>query len=77
MIIRRVTFAGHREVDDHRMVEKRLALEISNLMRNSDYVEFYMGRNGEFDIIAASVVRRLKKRYEMTTACSSLFCPIL
>ncbi len=28
-----------------------------------DYVEFYVGRNGDFDIIVASVIKRVQKKY--------------
>lgn len=32
-------------------------------MRRKEYVEFYVGRNGDFDTMVASTVKRCQKRY--------------
>ena len=34
---------------------------VCELLRTREYVEFYIGRNGEFDVIAASVIKRAQK----------------
>ena len=49
MDVFRVAFIGHREVDDFRLIEERLDEIIRNLIDTKEYVEFYVGRNGEFD----------------------------
>lgn len=59
--IYRVAFFGHRTLYDLRKVEERLAPILENLLRTKEYVEFYIGRHGEFDEYAASVIKRVQK----------------
>ena len=58
--IYRVTMIGHRIVEDFDIEEKLYDL-FKNMLRTKKYVEFYLGRNGDFDILAASVIKRLQK----------------
>ena len=58
-----VSFFGHREVDHFRDVEKQMELLIFKLVEEKDYMDFLVGRNGDFDQIAASAVRRAKEYY--------------
>ena len=66
--IYRVAFIGHREVDEHRQVADELDTVLSMLLKKHEYIEFYVGKNGEFDELAASAVRRLKS--EWSAFCS-------
>ena len=68
--IYRVSFIGHRQIDRFRFVEEHLDQIISELLNNKEYVEFYVGRNGDFDTMVASAVKRGQKAYG--TANSSL-----
>ncbi len=61
MDIYRVSFIGHREVEDFRFVEDQVYSIVTELIETKEYVEFYIGRNGEFDILVASVIRRVKR----------------
>ncbi len=70
----RVSFIGHREIDRFRFVEEQLDRIVAKLMQTKEYVEFYVGRNGEFDTMVASAVKRGQKRYG--TANSSLILVI-
>ena len=56
-----VSFFGHREVDHAKDVEQQVELLVSKLIEQNDYVDFLVGRNGDFDQIAASTVRRIKE----------------
>ena len=56
-----VSFFGHRKVEDWRMVEQNLESLISTLLLDKEYVEFLVGRHGEFDQIVSSVIRRCKR----------------
>ena len=56
--IYRVSFIGHRRIDRFRFVEEQLDRIIGDLMSRKEYVEFYVGRNGEFDTMVASAVKR-------------------
>ena len=50
--IYRVAFIGHREVDEHRQVADELDTVLSMLLKKHEYIEFYVGKNGEFDELA-------------------------
>lgn len=56
-----VAFIGHREIDDLYKVETRLEELIKELLLSHEYVEFLVGRDGEFDQAVASAVRRTKR----------------
>ena len=57
----RVALFGHREFDGHRVLDNKLFSILKDLIRIKPFVEIYIGRNGEFDVYAASVVRRVRK----------------
>ena len=61
--IYRVSFIGHRRVDDFRFVEEQLDDIIGELIRRKEFVEFYVGRNGDFDTMVASSIKRCQKRF--------------
>lgn len=52
-----VCFLGHRSVKNPLEIERKLYVLIRDLMKEKEYVEFILGRSGEFDNLAASVVR--------------------
>lgn len=56
-----VAFIGHREIDDLYKVETKLEVLIKELLLSHEYVEFLVGRDGEFDQAVASAVRRTKR----------------
>ena len=60
--IYRVSFIGHRRVDDFYFVENQLDNIIGDLIRTKEYVEFYVGKNGDFDTMVASAIKRCQKR---------------
>ena len=53
MDIFRVSFIGHRVVDEYRQVEEELDEVIELLHRKYGFIGFNVGRNGEFDELAA------------------------
>ena len=57
-----VTFCGHRKVQEHEKVRKWLYETVEGLIR--DGVDcFYLGGYGQFDTMAAGVIRELKQKY--------------
>lgn len=72
--IYRVSMIGHRVVEDY-SVEERLHELFWELLRTKEYVEFYLGRNGDFDILAASVIKRLHKNYRDDNSAMILVLP--
>ena len=51
---------GHRRIADWQTAEIRLFRQFSDLIKTKEYVEFLVGRNGDFDRMAASAVRSAK-----------------
>ncbi len=58
-----VAFFGHRYLDNMAKVESRLDDRIRRLITEKEYVEFLVGRNGDFDQCASSSLRRAAKKY--------------
>lgn len=56
-----VTLFGHRDLNAHTEVEKQLYSIVQDLIRSKEYVEFYIGRDGEFDVFSASIIKRAQK----------------
>lgn len=56
----RVCMFGHRSFDKHLRIDKYLTRTLREMMTDN-FVEVYVGRNGEFDIYATSVLKRLQK----------------
>lgn len=61
MEIYTVSFFGHRYIDNPFPVEKALEELIGSLLRSKEYVEFLVGRNGDFDQLVSSAIRRCKR----------------
>ncbi len=61
MDIYRVSFIGHHELYGLMQIEKQLEEIIIKLLCHHEYVEFYVGRNGDFDISVASAIKRAQK----------------
>lgn len=61
--IYKITLFGHRDLNDHRKVEEGLTNILRKLLQTKEYIEIYIGRNGEFDVFSASVVKRVIKAY--------------
>jgi len=58
-----VSFFGHRMIENPLLIEQRLDLLIRRLLTGKEYVEFLVGRDGEFDQIVSSAIRRCKREY--------------
>ena len=56
-----VTFFGHRRIEHGRELEEKAFELICEILRTHQYVEFYVGRDGDFDLLIASVIRKAKK----------------
>ena len=56
-----VTLFGHRDFIATREIEQRLYELVADLLRSKSYVEFLVGRDGAFDLFAASVIKRCRQ----------------
>ena len=71
----RVVLFGHRDLREQRMVEERLFPLLGDLIRTKPFVEICVGRNGEFDVFAASVVKRAQKIFGEENSEMTLVLP--
>ena len=72
-----VSFFGHRKVSQFSLVEERLEAVIQRLLEEKEYVEFLVGRSGEFDQLASSAVRRTKRTLRDDNSALVLVLPYL
>lgn len=56
-----VAFFGHRVIKTPIIMEKQLEKIIIRLLQENEYVTFLVGRDGEFDQLVSSVIRRCKR----------------
>lgn len=75
MEIYTVSFFGHREISDSIEVEKRLDKLVRELIRTKEYVEFLVGRNGDFDTLVSSVIRKAIAELDYGNASHILVLP--
>ena len=67
MDIYTVSFFGHRRIGSESVaLEGRLEAEIRCLLDSKPYVEFLVGRNGDFDLLVSpSVEKNIPKRQQL------------
>lgn len=57
-----VSFFGHRQIEGTLRLENALEEIICRLLQEKEYVEFLVGRDGEFDQLVSSTVKRCKRK---------------
>ena len=72
-----VSFFGHRMIDDVLEIENRLEQLIRTLLSEHEYVEFLVGRDGEFDQLVSSVIRRCKREYRSNNSAHIWMLPYI
>ena len=70
-----VSFFGHREIPNMLALEDRLLHIIRDVIIGHEYVEFLVGRNGDFDQLAASTIRQAIRKYGCGNASMILVLP--
>lgn len=70
-----VAFFGHRYIDNPLKVEALLEEQIRKLINEKEYVDFLVGRNGEFDQCASSTVLRVRKNVRDDNSALVLVLP--
>ena len=75
MEIYRVTFFGHRTLTSVAEVEKAVEEMATELLRQKEFVEFYVGRNGDYDVAVASAIRRAQKTVDRQNGALILALP--
>lgn len=72
-----VSFFGHRIISNAIETEKRLEEIIRRILKENEYTEFFVGREGEFDIIVSSVIRRVVKSCDYGNSSLVLVMPYM
>lgn len=75
MTVYTVSFFGHRRLYDSIRIEGRLEQYVRELLQTKRYVEFLVGKDGDFDILVASVIRRCKRTYRSDNSSLVLVLP--
>ena len=70
-----VAFFGHRYIDDPLKAGELLEEQIRKLISEKEYVDFLVGRNGEFDQCASSTVLRVRKNVRDDNSALVLVLP--
>ena len=70
-----VSLFGHRQVDDLWGMEERLYPILKNLIGATEYINFLIGRHGEFDEFVASVIKRVQKEIGQENSSLTLVLP--
>ena len=70
-----VTFFGHRTLPNMFALEDELMAILQKLINTHEYVEFLVGRDGDFDQLAASTVKAAIREYASGNASLILVLP--
>lgn len=72
-----VSFFGHRYVERATEIENRLDILLHDLIIKREYVEFLIGRNGDFDLLASAAIRRAVRSYAYGNTHFTLVLPYM
>ena len=72
-----VSLFGHREIRSPNIILERLEQVIQPIILSKSYVEFLIGREGEFDLLAASIIHRLKRKHDCGNVTMTLILPYI
>ena len=75
MPIYKVAFFGHRHLDDLNRIDERLMPILHRIIDEQEHIFFMIGRNGEFDEYAASVIKRARYQYGVDNSDLILVLP--
>ncbi len=70
-----VCFFGHRQVENPFEIEARLDYILRRLIVQKEYIEFLVGRDGNFDTVASSAIKRAIRSYGYGNTALTLVLP--
>ena len=70
-----VSFFGHRIIPEQLLIDQKLDVLIRRLLLENSYVEFLVGRDGDFDQLVSSTVRRCKRTVRDDNSALVLILP--
>lgn len=68
---------GHRQIENVIDVEDALRAAIEKILSDHEYVEFLIGREGEFDVLAASVIKGIARSRDIGNCSLTLVMPYM
>lgn len=77
MNIYTVSFFGHRYIERETEIESRLDKLLHDLIIQKEYVDFLIGRDGEFDLLASAVIKRAIRNYGYGNTHFTLVLPYM
>lgn len=72
-----VSFFGHRYVESGAEIERRLNKLLHYLITQKEYVEFLIGRDGDFDLLASAAIKRAVREYGYGNTHFTLVLPYM
>lgn len=63
MEIYTVSFFGHRRIYNQLYLDQKLDELILRLLKTHSYIEFLVGRDGDFDQLVSSAIKRCQRQY--------------
>lgn len=72
-----ISFFGHRKINNSLVIEETLEKLISEILIKKNYVEFLVGRDGEFDTLVSSIIRKCKKDFGNYNSALVLVLPYI
>lgn len=77
MNIYTVSFFGHRYIERGTEIESRLDKLLHDLITHKEYVDFLIGRDGEFDLLASAAIKRAIRSYGYGNTHFTLVLPYM
>ena len=77
MNIYTVSFFGHRYIERGTEISDRLDKLLHDLITQKEYVDFLIGRDGEFDLLASAAIKRAINKYAYGNTHFTLVLPYL
>ena len=77
MNIYTVCFFGHRYIERGTEIENRLDKLLHDLITQKEYVDFLIGRDGDFDLLASAAIKRAIRSYGYGNTHFTLVLPYM
>jgi len=77
MNIYTVSFFGHRYIERGTEIEERLDKLLHDLITQKEYVDFLIGWNGNFDLLASAAIKRAVRSYNYGNTHFTLVLPYM
>ncbi len=72
-----VSFFGHRRIERASEIENALDRLLHDLIRQKEYIDFLIGRDGEFDLLASAAIKRAVREFGYGNTHFTLVLPYM